>query len=69
MNLLWSPGMKMDEVERNVIVAALKYYRGNRTQAANSLGLSLRTIVTKIKLYREAGITVPEFLLTKENEN
>ena len=46
------PGMKMTEVERAVIEAALKETRGNRRKAADLLGIGERTLYRKIKEYR-----------------
>ncbi len=47
-----APGMKMSEVERAVIQAALKEMRGNRRRAADLLGIGERTLYRKIKEYR-----------------
>ena len=47
-----APGMKMSEVERAVIQAALKEMRGNRRRAAELLGIGERTLYRKIKEYR-----------------
>ena len=46
------PGTKMSEVERAVILAALKETRGNRRRAADLLGIGERTLYRKIKEYR-----------------
>ena len=46
------PGTKMTEVERAVILAALKETRGNRRRAADLLGIGERTLYRKIKEYR-----------------
>ncbi len=46
------PGTKMTEVERSVILAALKETRGNRRRAADLLGIGERTLYRKIKEYR-----------------
>jgi DNA-binding NtrC family response regulator len=51
-----TPGMKMADVERAVIEAALKETRGNRRKAADMLGIGERTLYRKIKEYR-----MPEF--------
>ena len=47
-----APGMKMTEIERAVIEAALKETRGNRRRAADMLGIGERTLYRKIKEYR-----------------
>jgi DNA-binding NtrC family response regulator len=47
-----TPGMKMADVERAVIEAALKETRGNRRRAAEMLGIGERTLYRKIKEYR-----------------
>jgi DNA-binding NtrC family response regulator len=44
--------MKMAEIERAVIEAALKETRGNRRRAADMLGIGERTLYRKIKEYR-----------------
>jgi DNA-binding NtrC family response regulator len=47
-----APGMKMSEIEKAVIEAALKETRGNRRRAADMLGIGERTLYRKIKEYR-----------------
>jgi DNA-binding NtrC family response regulator len=44
--------MKMVDIERAVIEAALKEARGNRRVAADMLGIGERTLYRKIKEYR-----------------
>jgi DNA-binding NtrC family response regulator len=48
-------GMTMDEIERRAILEALERTGGNRTQAAELLGIGLRTLQRKLKEYRSAG--------------
>jgi two-component system response regulator AtoC len=43
--------ISLDSVERNAIERALDKWGGNRTKAAEELGISRRTIINKIKLY------------------
>jgi len=52
-------GLRMDEVERRAILAALDKTGGNRTQAAELLGIGLRTLQRKLKEYRLAGWSEP----------
>jgi DNA-binding NtrC family response regulator len=45
----------MEEIERRAILEALERSGGNRTQAAEALGIGLRTLQRKLKEYRLAG--------------
>jgi DNA-binding NtrC family response regulator len=40
------------EIEKQAIIKALQESKGNRSKAANKLGISRRTIINKIKLYK-----------------
>lgn len=55
-SLSWKPGRTLDELERNVILEALKHFSGNRTHTAKSLGISIRTLRNKLAEYRLMGI-------------
>lgn len=52
--------LPMTDVEREVILAALRRTEGNRTHAARSLGMSLRTLRNKIAQYGAEGFDIPE---------
>lgn len=41
----------LSDMERQIILAALKRFNGNRTHAANALGITRRTLLNKIKEY------------------
>ncbi len=47
--------LTMDEIERHAILEALEKTGGNRTRAADMLGIGLRTLQRKLKEYRLAG--------------
>ena len=49
--VVYEQGMKMADVERAAIAAALKDARGNRRKAASSLGIGERTLYRKLKDY------------------
>jgi DNA-binding NtrC family response regulator len=49
----------LDEVEKRHILAALRNTNGNRTRAANMLGISIRTLRNKLQEYRAAGVIIP----------
>ena len=52
-------GRTVADVEQDLILDTLDHCLGNRTHAANILGISIRTLRNKLKLYNEQGITVP----------
>lgn len=41
----------IEEVEKHYILATLKRVKGNKTQAANSLGISVRNLYRKLQSY------------------
>ena len=52
-------GRTVADVERDLILETLKHCFGNRTHAANILGISIRTLRNKLNEYSAAGVTVP----------
>lgn len=52
-------GRTVADVERDLIIDTLQHCLGNRTHAANILGISIRTLRNKLKLYSESGVPVP----------
>ena len=53
-------GRSIADVERDMIINTLDHCLGNRTHAANILGISIRTLRNKLNLYKDEGIEVPE---------
>ena len=53
-------GKTVASMERNLIIDTLKHTLGNRTIAANILGISIRTLRNKLKQYQEEGFDIPE---------
>jgi transcriptional regulator with PAS, ATPase and Fis domain len=49
-----TPGMTVDEAERRLIVATLDAAGGNKTRAAEMLGISLKTLHNKLNRMKEA---------------
>ncbi len=52
-------GRTVAEVERDLIMDTLSHTLGNRTQAANILGISIRTLRNKLNQYSADGVPVP----------
>jgi hypothetical protein len=46
-------------VERDLILETLVHCLGNRTRAAEILGISIRTLRNKLHEYRAQGVPVP----------
>ena len=49
----------LDILERDAIFKSLDRTSGNRTQAAQLLGISVRTLRNKLNEYRKQGLDVP----------
>ena len=52
-------GQTVAAMEQQLIIDTLEHCLGNRTHAANILGISIRTLRNKLKEYTEAGVSVP----------
>jgi DNA-binding NtrC family response regulator len=52
-------GSTVAEVEQKLILDTLSHCLGNRTHAANILGISIRTLRNKLNEYSAAGISIP----------
>ena len=52
-------GRTVAEVERDLILKTLKHCLGNRTHAANILGISIRTLRNKLNEYAADGTPIP----------
>jgi DNA-binding NtrC family response regulator len=53
--ITWQPGVTLEEVEKQAILLALKFYQNNKTQTARSLGIAIRTLDAKLDKYN--GVT------------
>jgi two-component system response regulator FlrC len=51
-------GRTVEDVEKELILDTLDHCLGNRTQAANVLGISIRTLRNKLKQYHDEGAPV-----------
>ncbi|MBI1842717.1 MAG: sigma-54-dependent Fis family transcriptional regulator [Verrucomicrobia bacterium] len=66
-DFVWAPTSDLptlDQVEKDLIFAALKKCQNNRTHAAKVIGISLRTLRNKLSEYRSAGYR--EAMLTRD---
>lgn len=52
-------GRTVADVERDLIINTLEHCLGNRTHAANILGISIRTLRNKLNQYKDEGVKVP----------
>ena len=60
--IAWSPGVTLDNVEKQVIEKAYAHYRGNKTVTAASLGIAIRTLDNKLERYVEEAKIEKELL-------
>jgi two-component system response regulator FlrC len=51
-------GRTVADAERDLILEKLKHCLGNRTRAANILGISIRTLRNKLNEYADGGVPI-----------
>ena len=49
------PGMTVDEAEQKLILSTLDAAAGNKTRAAEMLGISLKTLHNKLNRFKDQG--------------
>lgn len=49
----YDPTLSLHELEKRYILKALNYFEGNKTQAANALGITIKTLYNKLHEYGE----------------
>lgn len=49
----WQVGMTLDQIEKQVILKAYRFFEGNKTHTASALGIAIRTLDNKLKRYAE----------------
>lgn len=52
-SITWSPGVKIADIERQVIERAFAFYRQNKSATAVALGISIRTLEHRFEAYKE----------------
>jgi DNA-binding NtrC family response regulator len=58
-------GSSVEEVERRLLVATLEHHRGDKQRTAQTLGMSLKTLYSRLKVYQAAGHTIPDSSSTR----
>lgn len=51
------PTVNLEELEKLAIIQALAQFDGNRTKAARVMGISIRCLQRKMKIYRLRDVT------------
>jgi DNA-binding NtrC family response regulator len=52
-------GSSLEDVERRLILATLEELKGDKRRTAQALGIGLKTLYTRLGLYRAAGLMAP----------
>jgi transcriptional regulator with GAF, ATPase, and Fis domain len=55
-------GFKLKDMERQLIIKTLNEHNNNRTKAAETLGITVRTLRNKLREYREEGFELEDEL-------
>lgn len=51
--IIWSPGVTLEAMIQQAVEASMNFYRGNKTAASRSLGISIRTLDARIDKYKK----------------
>lgn len=49
--IIWTPGMSIAHIEKEIILTALRFYGYNKATTARSLGISVKTLYNKLESY------------------
>ena len=66
--LNWSPGVTLEQIEKEVILLAFRHFRGNKTTTSNALGIAIRTLDSKLEKYELDGKTEKERLVNEQSK-
>lgn len=53
--IVWSPGVTLESIERQVIQKAFDYYKGNKSATARALNIAPNTLNAKLEKYDTEG--------------
>jgi hypothetical protein len=67
--ITWQPGLRLDELEKLVILKAYSHYGRNKTKTAEGLGIAIRTIDAKFAKYAEEDIKKAQLQEEKDLKN
>lgn len=49
----WSPGVTLQSIVRQTIQRAMQFYHGNKSAVANALGITVKTLDSKLEIYAQ----------------
>jgi Bacterial regulatory protein, Fis family len=53
INFPYTPGITIELAEKWVILKAMEFYKGNKTQVASAVGCAIRTLDSKLEKYAD----------------
>ncbi len=54
--IVWSPGVTLADIEKQVILKALQFYRNDKLTVSNALGLTPRALEKKVEQYENEAV-------------
>lgn len=61
----YQPGVTLEQIEKEIILQAIRFYGGNKTRTAQSLGISIRTLDSKLAKYEVKAKAVASSIRTQ----
>lgn len=66
--IIWTPGVTLEQIERQVIEKAFSHFQKNKTSTAHALGIAIRTLDSKFERYAEQDKSMTVFEEERKRE-
>lgn len=67
--IIWTPGVSLEENEREIILAAMKHHNGNKSAVARSLNITVKTVDNKLEKYAKDDAEIAEAAIRERHKS
>lgn len=66
--IIWSPGVTLEQIEKQVILKAFSFFDCNKTRTADALGIAVRTLDAKLEKYKGVAFVAEQPIKVERTE-